>query len=97
MQVSQKGKRGHSEGVEEGGAQLEQEDLMGLTITQHVSPRVSVSLFLCLIWRWPTLYTGIPAKDPILFHCSQHLWLVARLPCIVHAYWSLPFYSIQSA
>ena len=41
MQVSQKGKRGHNEGVEEGGAHLEQEDLMGLTVSQHVSLMVS--------------------------------------------------------
>lgn len=46
-QVSQKGKRGHSEGVEEGGAQLEQEDLMGLTITQHVSPRGDAKAQIC--------------------------------------------------
>lgn len=36
-QVSQKGKRGHNEGVEDGGAHLEQEDLMGLTVSQSVS------------------------------------------------------------
>lgn len=39
MQVSQKGKKG--DGGEEGGSHLEPEDLVGLTVSQHVSLRVS--------------------------------------------------------
>ena len=40
--MSQKGKRGHGDGGDEGGSHLDPDDLMGLTVSQHVSLRVSV-------------------------------------------------------
>lgn len=45
MQVSQKGKKG--DGGEDGGSHLEPDDLMGLTVSQHVSLRVSATLINC--------------------------------------------------
>lgn len=44
LQVSQKGKRGHGDGADEGGSHLDPDDLMGLTVSQHVSLRVSAPL-----------------------------------------------------
>ena len=44
LQVSQKGKRGHGDGGDEGGSHLDPDDLMGLTVSQHVSLRVSATL-----------------------------------------------------
>ena len=44
LQVSQKGKRGHGDVGDEGGSHLDPDDLMGLTVSQHVSLRVSATL-----------------------------------------------------
>ena len=44
VQVSQKGKKG--DGGEDGGSHLEPDDLMGLTVSQHVSLRVSAKTLL---------------------------------------------------
>ena len=64
LQVSQKGKRGHGDGVDEGGSHLEPNDLMGLTVSQHVSLRVSATLmdfaspvvFFCTCICLPVVY-----------------------------------------
>lgn len=46
-QVSQRGKRGHNDGGEEAAGHLEQDDLMGLTVTQHVSLRGDAKAQIC--------------------------------------------------
>ena len=64
VQVSQRGKRGLSfDGAEEGGPQLEQEDLMGLPVSQHVSLRVSLTTFCPNLHAWACLHEHANPQD----------------------------------
>ena len=82
MQVSQKGKRGHGDGVDEGGSHLEPDDLMGLTVSQHVSLRVSTTLVSV-----PILVA--PPCSCLLLHMSSVLTLTDHRLCLAKIDWKL--------
>lgn len=75
--MSQKGKRGHGDGGDEGGSHLDPDDLMGLTVSQHVSLRVSTTMSQDLID--PHLLYLLPAAFD--YHVCLQV-LAAVLDCV---------------
>ena len=72
LQVSQKGKRSHGDGGDDGGSHLDPEDLMGLTVSQHVSLRVSPC--------------SLPHTCCVSFASACLLFVVAMLPAHRNSY-----------